>query len=74
MYTPWYIKMHDVCGHDEHVNESYDEKVIVLVCEHDCKSVKHDECMISYEFASLETWILVYLCQIHIFSKYCSKC
>ena len=74
MDTPWYIKMHDVCEHDEHMREWHDEHVIEFVCEHNCESVKHDECVISYEFTSLKTWILIYLCQIHTFSKYCSKC
>jgi len=27
--------MHDVCEHDEHMHEGYDEHAIVLVCEHD---------------------------------------
>ena len=38
MYTPWHIKMHDMCGHDEHIHEWHDEHVIMLVCEHDCES------------------------------------
>ena len=34
--------MHDVC---EHVHEWHGEHMIVLVCEHDCESVKHDYLM-----------------------------
>jgi len=48
-----------MCKHDEHVHEWYGEYVIVLVCEHDYDSVKHDECMISFEFVSLETRLLI---------------
>jgi len=48
-----------VCEHDEYVHEWNGEHMIVLVCEHDCESVKHDECVVSFEFVSLETWLLL---------------
>ena len=59
MYTPWYIKKYDVCGHDEHVHEWHDEHVIEFVSEHDCESVKHNKRVVFYEFTSLKTWILI---------------
>jgi len=59
MYTPWYIKMHDVRGHDKHLHEWHVEHVIEFVCEYDCESVKYDECVVSYKFAFLKIWILI---------------
>ena len=43
--------MHDMSMNDEHV--------IVLMCEHVGEYGKHDEWVVSFEFASLETWLLV---------------
>jgi len=51
MYTPWHIKIHDVCKHDEHKHVWYVVHEVVVVCENDDVSVKHE---VSLEFVSLK--------------------
>ena len=65
--------MHDVYEHDENGHVECDEHVVVLVCEHDGVSEKHDVWMVSFKFAFLETWLLIWLYQIHIFQNIISN-
>ena len=58
MYTLTY-KMLDVCEHDDHEHVKYDEHVVVLVYEHDGVCEKHDVWMVFFDFASLNTWLLI---------------